>query len=457
MEDDKSKGMKSSKMRLNRRGFLKLSGSSTIGAAAATGLVGGAQPAAAAVMGSASRAAPLPDAKGPRVVVVGGGWGGLTMAKYLKKHNPAFDVVMLEPSSVFFSCPLSNLWLDGVVGTDLLIHSYVDAAKNNGYVWLQAALTDLDRDAKRAYTSLGTIDYDYIVLAPGIDYMYESFGIEDPAEQYMVAQTYPAAFKPASEHLSLKAKLDNFDEGVFLLTVPPGNYRCLPGPYERACMIASYFKREEIPGKVVLIDPNDKPTIKAEGFLAAFSDLYSDTLEYMTSAKIEGIDLANKTVKTDFDEIRFNDAAIYPRVRASRLIENLGLADEKSAQLEAKIDQLKNHIIGDEYTYVVGDARPMPFSKSGNTANTEAKIIAKRIAMHAQGKDMDWESPNTICYSMVGDNPQESIMVDAKYKHDGTGNNWGFTDVTMINDRSTDLAKANIEWGKGLYRDMFSS
>ena len=445
--------------RINRRGFLKLSGSTAAGAAAAgaAGLAGSAMPAAAAVMGAASRPAPLPEAKGARVVVVGGGWAGLTMAKYLKKHNPAFDVVLLEPSSVFFSCPLSNLWLDGVVSTDLLMHSYVDAANNNGYIWLQAALTDLDREAKRAYTSLGTIDYEYIVLAPGIDYMYEAIGVEDPAEQYMVAQAYPAAFKPASEHLSLKAKLDNFDEGVFALSVPEGNYRCLPGPYERACMIAAYFKREEIPGKVVLLDPNPKPTIKAEGFLAAFEELYKDTLEYVTSTKITGVDLANKTIKTDFDDVRFADAAIYPRVRASRLIENLGLANEKSAQLEANIDQLKNHIVGDEYTYVVGDSRPMPFSKSGNTANTEAKIIAKRIAMHAQGKDMPWESPRTICYSMVGDNPQESIMVDAKYKHDGTGNGWGFTDVTMINDRTEDLGKANIEWGKGLYRDMFLS
>lgn len=442
--------------RVDRRGFLKLSGTATLGTAAAAGGLT-ARPAAAAIAGSSARPAPLPDAKGPRVVVVGGGWAGLTMAKYLKKENPAFDVVMLEPSSVFFSCPLSNLWLDGVVDTDLLIHSYCDAAANNGYVWLQAALTDLDRDARRAYTSLGTIDYEYIVLAPGIDYMYESIGVTDPAEQYIMAQQYPAAFKPASEHLSLRAKLDNFDEGVFMLSVPPGNYRCLPGPYERACMIAAYFQREEIPGKVVLLDPNEKPTIKAEGFLAAFTDLYKDVLEYHTSTKIESVNIAAKTVTTEFDDIRFTDAAIYPRVRASRLIENLGLADMKGPQLEANIDTLKNHILGDEHTYVVGDSRPMPFSKSGNTANSEAKIIARRIAMHAKGQDMDWQSPNTICYSMVGDNPQESIMVDAKYKHDGTGQGWGFTDVTMINDRSEDLAKANIEWGKGLYRDMFSA
>ncbi|RMD47642.1 MAG: NAD(P)/FAD-dependent oxidoreductase [Alphaproteobacteria bacterium] len=439
---------------LGRRGFLKLSAASVAGAAT---LGAASRPAAAAVAGSSARPAPLPAAKGPRVVVVGGGWSGLTMAKYLKKEKPDFDVVLLEPSSVFFSCPLSNLWLAGLIETDMLIHSYVDAARNNGYIWLQAALTDLDREKRRAYTSLGTIDYDYIVLAPGIDYMYESFGVEDPAEQYMVAQTWPAAFKPASEHLTLKGKLEDFEEGVFLLTVPPGNYRCLPGPYERACMIAAYFQKEEIPGKVVLIDPNEKPTIKAEGFLAAFSELYKDVIEYMPSTKIEGIDIGAKKVITEFEEIEFADAAIYPRVRASRLIENLGLADPNSPQLEAAIDTLRYHVAGDEHTYVTGDARPMPFSKSGNTANSEAKIVAKMIAAHAEGKEVPWQSPETICYSAVRADPLESIMVDAKYKHDGHGAGWGFTDVTMINDRSKDLGKANIEWGKGLWRDMFQS
>ncbi len=439
---------------IGRRGFLKLGAAGVAGAAT---IGGKAKPAAAAVAGGTMTAAPLPAAKGPRVVVVGGGWSGLTMAKYLKKAKPDFDVVLLEPSSVFFSCPLSNLWLHGVVETDMLIHSYVDAARNNGYVWLQAALVDLDREKRRAYTSLGTIDYDYIVLSPGIDYMYESFGVEDPAEQFMVAQNWPAAFKPASEHLTLKGKLEDFEEGVFLLTVPPGNYRCLPGPYERACMIASYFKKEDIPGKVVLIDPNEKPTIKAEGFLAAFDQLYKGVLEYMPSTKIEGIDIGKKKVITDFEEIEFADAAIYPRVRAARLIENLGLVDPKSPQKEAAIDPLKYHVVGDEHTYVAGDARPMPFSKSGNTANSEAKIVARMIAAHAEGKEVPWQSPETICYSAVSADPIQSIMVDAKYKHDGTGQGWGFTDVVMINEWSKDLGKANIEWGKGLWRDMFEA
>ncbi len=444
----------STKGGVGRRDFLK---GAVLAGAGAGALVAGAgtSPAMAAIAGPLSRPADLPKPKGQRVIVVGGGWSGLTMAKYLKKNNPKFDVVMVEPNSLFFSCPLSNLWLDNVVDTDLLVHSYVDAAKNNGYTWLQGMLVQLDREKRRAWTTAGYIDYDYIVLAPGIDYNYASIGVKDPAEAIRLSQTYPAGFKPGSEHLSIKAKLDDFEEGVFLLTVPTGNYRCLPGPYERACLIASYFRQEGIKGKVVLLDPNEKPTIKANGFLAAFEELHKDHLDYQTAVNITGVDLDNKTVETEFGKIKFADAAIYPRVRASRLIEDLGLADPKSPQLEGKIDNFRYTVPGDEHTYITGDARPMPFSKSGNTANTEAHIVAKMIAARAQGKDVPWESPNTICYSMVDGEKKESIMVDAKYKFT-KGKGWSFTDVKLIEERSRKLGKANIEWGKGLYRDMFS-
>ncbi len=441
---------------MDRRDFLKTAGLASVGAAAGMGgVAGGVTPAAAAIAGPLNRAAELPKKKGQRVVVVGGGWSGLTMAKYLRKANSNFDVVLVEPNAMFMSCPLSNLWLGGVIGIDILLHSYVDAARNNGYTWLQAMLVQLDREKRRAWTTAGYIDYDYIVLAPGIDYNYASLGVKDPDAVREVSLKFPAAFKPGSEHLSLKEKLDDFEEGVFLLNVPTGNYRCLPGPYERACLIASYFKKEGIKGKVILLDPNEKPTIKANGFLAAFKELYKDVLEYHTSTTITGVDPHKKVVTTEFGEFTFADAALYPRVRASRLIEDLGLHDPKSPQLEAKIDNFFYNVPGDEHTYVTGDARPMPFSKSGNTANTEAKIVAKIIAARAAGKEPKWESPNTICYSMVNANPKESIMVDAKYKFT-KGKGWGFTDVKLIEKRSTQLGKANIEWGKGLYRDMFS-
>ena len=438
----------------SRRGFLTLAG-----AAAAGGMASGASAAADAspyVSGPLARPAPLHEPRGPRCLVIGGGWAGLTLAKYLRKQAPDFDVVLVEPSSLFFSCPLSNLWLGEVIDLGLLTHSYVDAARAAGYRWLQAMLVDVDRHKRRAFTSAGYIDYDWLVLAPGIDYHYPSLGVNDPAEQAMLATHWPAGFRPGSEHLSLKAKLEDFEEGIFLLNVPPGNYRCYSGPYERACIIAGWMKREGIKGKVVLLDPHERPAIKADGFLAAFERFHKDHLEYVTGVEISGVDVGKRVVRTEFDEYPFTDAAIYPRVRAARLIEQLGLAREDSRQFEADIDPLKYNIRGDERVYVLGDARPMPFSKSANTAYTEAQYVARLIAARARGEDVAWESPVTSCHSMVSLDPPMSISIESRYSHDGNGKNWGFASVKLVEEPSEGLGMANVEWGKGLFRDLFS-
>ena len=437
---------------IGRRQFLKVSAGSTMAAAAAAATLAVPKTASAAISGRTNRPADLPAAKGPRCVVVGGGASGLTMAKYLKKENPNFDVVMIEPNATYMSCFLSNLWLNDLIDLETLQHSFCDTASANGYVWLQGKLIDLDRQSKRAFTSEGYIDYQYIVLAPGIDYNYASIGVTDRETEVACAQNFPAGFKPGSETLSIKSKLANFEGGIFLTTVPTGNYRCLPAPYERACMIAHYFKKNNVRGKVVLLDPGDQPFApKAPGFLAALSELYKDYIDYQPSSTIVSVDPFNKTVTTEFDTIEFDDAAIYPRIRAAKLIEDLGLHDPDSFQMEADIDIYRYFAKGDRTCFVTGDCRPMPFSKSGNTANSEAHYVAKLIAAVEAGGDIDWEPPQTICYSMVNGAPEEAIVVKARYAKEG----FGFTEVEVDNDRSASLGKAAHEWGAGLYRDMF--
>jgi sulfide dehydrogenase [flavocytochrome c] flavoprotein subunit len=261
---------------------------------------------------------------------------------------------------------------------------------------------------------------------------------------------------PGSEHLSIKNKLAEFEGGVFVLTVPVGNYRCLPAPYERTCMVAAIFKKQKIKGKVLLLDGNPDITIKRDGFHHAFNELYKDIVDYQPRARITSVDVAGKTIKTEFDSYKFDDGAIYPRVRASRLIETLGLVNPESKQFEANIDVFKYHIIGDEHVYVTGDSRPMPYSKSGNTSNSEAHYVAKVIAAHAQGKEIPWQSPHTVCYSGVKIDPLESISVDAYYKYHKDTKTFSFDRVTMVQKWSPDRGQANLEWARGLYRDMFA-
>ncbi|MCL5669443.1 MAG: NAD(P)/FAD-dependent oxidoreductase [Gammaproteobacteria bacterium] len=441
------------KNKLSRRSFIKLTGAA-LAAGTAGGLPDMAQAAPKGV--SAGKKAYLPKAKGPRVVVVGGGTAGLTIAKYLKKENPKFDVVLVEKRAMYTSCFSSNLWYADVINLEFLAHSFLDAAKNGGYTFFNATCIGADRAGRKLITNEGEIAYDYLVLTPGIDYDYAKIGVNDPDTEYRLRTEYPAGWMMGTEHVTLKRKIQNFKGGVFIQTVPGGNYRCLPAPYERACMIASVFKKNKIKGKVLVLDHNPDITIKKDGFHAAFNELYKDIIEYAPSITITSVDVDKKTINTEFDSYQFDDAAIYPNIRGSKLLETLGVMDSKSLQKEARIDVLKYNVIGDERVYIAGDSRPMPFSKSANTANTEGRYVAKVIAAHAAGKKIDWQTPTTTCYSMVNANPKEAISVDARYAYDAEKKEFSFSkDTKMFQERSADQGKATLEWAQGIYNDLF--
>lgn len=448
--------------RYSRRELFRLAG----GAGLAAGGTLLARPATAA-KGSANlphagtifgRHAPVAKPRGQRVVVIGGGWSGLTMAKYLKREKPDFDVVLIERRKTFVSSPISNTFYAGVVNFEFMSHSYHDAARHNGYTFFNATVVDVDRDGRRVYTEQGYLDYDWLVIAPGIEYNYPAFGVEDPGTEQLLRSHYPAGFLPGSSDLTIKHKVENFEGGTFLLTCPAGNYRCLPAPYERACMLADFFQANKVKAKVLLLDENPEPTIKKEGFLSAFEELYPNVIDYQPSSDIKGVDPGRKVVETGFGKHEFDDAAIYPRTRGGLLIEYLGLVKE-GTQKEADIDQLKYNIRGDQRVYVTGDSRPMPFSKSGNTSNSEAKYVAKVIAARSEGEEIEWQSPNTICYSMITAEPNQAIMVDTLYSYERQNGKlqWSFAETKM--DQEWDRAKgySTLEWARGMYRDMFTS
>ncbi len=441
---------------ITRRDFAKLSGLAAVAAAAGSATVaGGPKSARASITGVTGRPAELPKNKGPRVVVVGGGWSGLTIAKYLKKEAPEVDVVLIERREIFISHPLSNLWLAGLADLELLAHSFLDAAKNNGYILHTATVIDVDRQKRRIYTEKGYVQYDYLVLAPGIEYDYASIGVRDPADIQALETRYPAGFVSGQEYVSLKRKIDEFSGGVFAITIPSGIFRCSVTPYERACMIASVFKRRKIKARILVIDPRYNPAVAGEGFLAAFKDLYGDIIEYMNTTRVTSVDVGRKRIITEMDEISFDDASIYPRIRGSRLIENLGLVDPKSTQKEAAIDPFTYRAVADERVYVTGDNRPMPFSKSANTARTEGIYVARSIAARLKGKTVPWQTPVTLCYSVVNAEPREGISVKTTYRFDKASNQWAYLSSKALTKRSPALADKAFEWARTQYRDMF--
>lgn len=443
------------KNKLSRRGFIKLSGAA-LAAGAVGGLPGMAE--AAPKKGvSAGRKAYLPKPRGPRAVVVGGGVSGLTIAKYLKRENPQFDVVLVEKRALFTSCFSSNLWYADIIDLEFLTHSFLDAAKDGGYVFFNATCIGVDRAGRKVHTDQGEIAYDYLVLAPGIDYDYARIGVNDPETEYRLRTAYPAGFTMGTEHVSIKRKIQNFKGGIFVQTVPGGNFRCKPAPYERTCMIASYFKKHKIKGKVLVLDNNPDIAVKKDGFHAAFDELYKDYVEYVPSVNITGVDADTKTIRTEFDSYTFDDAAIYPGVRASSLIETAGLMDAKSPQKEARIDVRKYHVPGDPRVYVTGDSRPMGFPKSAHLANSEGKYVAKVIAAHEAGRDLAWTSPASLCYSMVNTEPKEAISMWVSFNYDGNAKTFSPAKESTGTDEKRDAAKgaATLDWAKALYGDLF--
>ena len=443
---------------MKRRNFLKIGGASAL--VAGSGLTGATHAGQSSLNASMlatqiGQPAALPAAKGPRVVVVGGGWSGLTMAKYLKRYNKEFDVVLVEKKAGFVSCPMSNLWLADQVDLEFLSHSYCEAATNNDYQFFNATVIGADRESRKVFTDEGIIDYHYLVLAPGIDYDYARMGVEDPAQVQSLQTHYPGGFKGISEILSIKHKLHAFEGGDFLMTVPSGNYRCMAAPYERACMAAAIFKKRGIKARIHLLDMNPGIRIKSDGFERAWETYYADIIHYESSVEVSAIDSVTKRLETDFDEYTFDDAIIYPPVRASRLIEALDLVDPISPQKEANIDPFKYHVIDDEHVYVTGDSRSQPFSKSGNTANSEAKYVAEVIAAHAQGREIDWRSPQTMCFSGVTIDPVESMSIISSYQFDENDQRFQFSRVHPIEEWSTTSGQAGFAWAEGMFKDMF--
>ncbi len=406
-----------------------------------------------------ARQAEVPGFRGSaRVVVVGGGWSGLEVARQLKALKPDLEVVLIEKRATFFSCPLSNLWLVDRVSLDVLTHSYHDAARNNGYVWLQAAVVDVDRERRVVWTDEGWLTYDWLVLAPGIDYDYSPFGVVDPGDMKRLQAHFPAAFKPGSEHLTLKRKLERFDAGLFILTAPPGNYRCLPAPYERACMIAAYLKENDIEGKVVLLDSRPEPGFEPDGIRKAFRDLYQGWLDYVPNTRITGIDVDRQRIETNHGVIAFADAAIYPPVRGARLLERLGISDPARHHFAA-IDPVTYHVKDDDRVLVGGDARPMPFVKAGFAANYEAAHIARIITGRMDGRDTEpLKSPGIMCYVAVNAYPLQSIAFKISFGWEFDRESGGMRFVQKAQAfprRSRALGKANIRWGQGMFQEMF--
>lgn len=403
----------------------------------------------------------LPRSGKRRVVIAGGGWGGMSAARHLRQLAPELEVVLLERNPVFWSCPLSNKWLIDVVDTGYLVHSYSTAAQRYGYTFVQTEIIDIDRAKKRVTTAQGGLDYDWLIVAPGIRYAFEPwFGNDRKTIDYTRA-TYPTAYIPSSEHALVKRKIRDFKGGTFVMTLPPPPHRCPPSPYERACLMAWWFKTNKLPARIVILDPKPRIAPITLGFQKAFQELYPDIITHVPNATIKEVDPFNKVVKTAAGDVKFDDALLMSPHQAGDLAwkaKTIGSLPDGKPSGWADVHPLLYNLKDDPRVFVVGDAvgRVSPqfghYPKSGHVANRQARAVAHYIAAQAKEQELKPIIIDNLCFMLVNNSPREAIAVRFEY----SVNNEGVVQQFQVddNDRDPKLWEEDLRWAATLFGDF---
>jgi NADPH-dependent 2,4-dienoyl-CoA reductase/sulfur reductase-like enzyme len=391
-----------------------------------------------------------------RVLIVGGGWGGLTAARRLRLAAPELDVTLIEREAAFRSLPLSNAWLVGRTPEVLPRQDYAVAARAFGYRYLRAEVSAIDRERRRVQAGPDTLAYDWLVLAAGIRYDYAPWLGGDARAIEAVRRLYPAGYV-VGELDALQRKLAEFKGGVLLMTVPPGPARCQPAPYERAMMIAWWLKTRRIPGRLVLVDAGGG----MQRFNRVFAERYKDQVQHLTHATVKAVDPFKKTLSTEFDELKFDDAIIIPPQQAADLVWQAGLIETDAAGKPsgwAGVDPRHLHAIGDERVFLVGDllGRVSPlfgnYPKSAHMAVQLGRIAAAEIAARSRGGQPELKLPESICHVHTDVEPMEMMRIDAHYRLRGDG-------LIMQSVRQHEDPQPrgeDVAWAQGLYAEILA-
>lgn len=471
-------------MNVSRRDLLKFAGISAA-AAAVTGC--SATTGSAGVQTGAKNAAVNSKLGKHQVVIIGGGFGGMTVAKELRKLDSKLDVLIIEKNDSFMSCPFSNCNLGGIEGVSLstLTHDYSQAIEKNGYSMLTAVVTDIDRENKVVHTSRGGVAYDILVLAPGIDYNYKGqFPKWDAAKIAKARRTAPAALVPGGEHVALDRMVKNMEDGDVVITVPKGKYRCPPAPFERASMIANYMKKEGIKGKVIILNETAE-IAKAAAFKETWKDLYDGIVVHEDNCQIADVDFDKnvityiQTVYKDKEDtvgvsttktLSYGIFNLIPHNMSNPVIEMSGVATTPDGFKKVKMATSAEKPVSfqtatDASVYAVGDVVGHAIPPSGQSAIWSGKECAKEIAYKLQGKSysvassLPYKSAN-VCYFMVNGNPEEAIMVNHEFMVAGPviGSKGSVPkgDEAANKFRSKGLGKATRDWYRGAMGDLFS-
>ncbi len=382
---------------MNRREFLR-SSSGLMTASLATSLAG-----CASVRES-----------GQRVIVVGGGFGGATVAKYLRMWAPQIQVTLIEREAAFVSCPFSNLVVSGYRSLDDLTVGYGGLEKNWGVRVVRAEATAVDADKKQLRLAGGeALPFDRIILSPGVDFMYEQIpGLNNTAAQARVLH----AWKAGPQTLTLRRQLEALpDGGVFAISIPELPFRCPPAPYERACLVAAYFRKAKPKSKLIVLDANMDVAAEPALFKRAWAQLYPGVVEYRPNNKVVDVDVAKMEAIMEVDELKVDLLNVLPPMKAGAVANPFITVNQRWCEVDWLTYESKVapgvHLLGD----ALQTAPLMP--KSGHMANAHGKACAAAVAALLTGQPVN-HSPTLVstCYSFVSE--ERAMHVASVHKYD---------------------------------------
>ena len=410
--------------------------------------------ASAALSGSIGCATATTSRTVGRVVVVGGGYAGATAAKYVRMWGPDIEVMLVERDGEFVSCPLSNRVLAGVVQLKDLTRDYGKLQARHGVKLIRDEATAIDPVAQEVRLGKGgALKYDRLIVAPGVDILYDEVpGLDSPQAQARVLH----AWKAGPQTVALRKQLEAMaNGGVYAMTIPKAPYRCPPGPYERACQVAWYFKSSKPRSKVLILDANEDVVSKKELFIKAWSERYAGIVEYRPNSELTGVDAATLTAKLTFEDVKADVLNVVPPQRAGRIAADAGLITANNRWcgvdfLTYESSVVKNvHVLGD----AIMAAPQMP--KSGHMANQHAKVCAAAVVALMHGEPVNPQPLVTnTCYSFVSD--REVIHVASVHAYSPEKRTMeivpGSSGVSSV---ASELEGQYAEaWGRNIWSDM---
>ena len=352
-----------------------------------------------------------------QILVIGGGYGGATAAKYLRLFsNNTAQVTLIEPNASFISCPLSNLVIGGSRTLADLTSPYDTLSKRHGIKIIQDSVISIDPDKRIVKLSSGKVlAYDKAVVSPGVSLLMDSIeGLASANKAGVTLQAWKAGPETVALHKQLAAMRDG---GTYAISIPEAPYRCPPGPYERACQVASFFKQYKPKSKVIILDANQDVVSKGALFKKVWAEQYPGMVEYLPKYNVTAVDAKTKTIKFEIqDDIKADVLNLLPAMSAGEIAVKTGLANSNGRWVN--VNFLNFESTAQKHIHVLGDSIQVAYAmpKSGHMANQHAKVAAAAIIAELS----DWEvnpAPvlNNTCYSFV--NATEVIHVASVHQY----------------------------------------